>query len=145
MSALLQAAIRYERTRCGSNEWTPDGGAPYCIATARDAFMAGAAAMAEIALSGQALRIEQAPKRYFVRWENHSKGEDPKLGFYRPDGPVNLSVSYILLAYDSAEANAISTDRFAREFGKEIWNPRIVEIRPAEGSDKETVIRHEPK
>ena len=109
------------------------------------AFLAGAAAMAEIFASGQALRIEQAPKRYFVRWENHSKGEDPKLGFYRPDGPVNLSVSHIVLAFDSGEARSISGARFVKEFGKGIWNPRVVEIRPAESSDKETVIRYDPK
>ena len=109
------------------------------------AFLAGAAAMAEIALSGQALRLEQAPKRYFVRWENRSRGEAPRVGFYQPDGPVNLSVSYIVLAYSAEEAENISTNKFAKDFGGKIFSPRIVEIRPAEGSDKETVIRHDPK
>lgn len=35
----------------------------------RDTFMAGAAAMAEIFASGQALKIEQTPKKYLVSCE----------------------------------------------------------------------------
>lgn len=69
MKTLLQAAIEFEASQGGRSmgNWSETEGAPYIVTNSRDAFMAGAAAMAEIFASGQAFKVEQLPRKYLVR------------------------------------------------------------------------------
>lgn len=118
MKTLVQAAIDFERTQSLPDSWNAEVGNPYLVSSARDAFMAGAAAMAEIFASGQGVKIEQAPRKYFLEY----KGE---AATYR----------WIVLAYNLNEA--------LRQLGLENAHPTHIRMRAATPEDEklEDVIR----
>ena len=53
----IEKAIEFERSQAPSGTWNPETGAPYTVAHARYAFMAGAAAMAEIFAEGYGFKM----------------------------------------------------------------------------------------
>lgn len=59
MSALRTAAIEFEREYARPEQLEASGGAPYLAVPARVAFMAGAAAMAEICANGHGPVLEE--------------------------------------------------------------------------------------
>ena len=127
MVALLKAAIEFERSHATEGaRWNDEHGAPLASVAAREAFLAGAAAMAEILASGQTLKIEPAPRRYFVRFVGYLEGDIHK----------RRRISYILWAYDSLEAERQAYFRYCG-IRPESHQGLSAEIRPALDTDQE--------
>lgn len=128
MKTLLQAAIEFEVSRGGRSmgNWSETEGAPYLVTNSRDAFMAGAAAMAELFAQGQALKIEQAPRKYYI-----------EIAAQRPEGTryKYMLVSYLIQSYDMEEATQIAKERYKYARGEEYQT--IARRRPALDTDIE--------
>lgn len=126
MTTLLQAAIEFERSRGGESfdNWSEEHGAPFLNDNCRMAFMAGAAAMAELFASGQAVKTERVPGKYFFQCDGYSYGEESKI----------VQGSYIVTAYDISDARKLAEFRALKRMKYPTWT----EVRIALDSDTES-------
>lgn len=82
--------------------------------------------MAEIFASGQAVKIEQTPRKYYVEIASQRK-EGSRYRYFR--------VSYLIRSYDMEEATQIAKERYKYARGDEFQS--IAQRRPALDTDTE--------